>query len=152
MNKINELVENSDVKEQIFLAGKYTATDEYFLRLHFSNLGFAWYDGSLTSSSAVEKDFISARLPLIANDSPHFHLENGNGLIKVNGDIYEFLNKIYLTIEDTHLLNDLSVKMEENYHRDNYGKSACFCLNLVHKLSLNNSSIVLLKNADPILV
>ncbi len=122
MNKINELVENSDVKEQIFLAGKYTPTDEYFERLHLSNLGFAWYDGSLTSSSAVEKDFISARLPLIANDSPHFHLDNGNGLIKVNGDMNEFLDTLYLTIKDSRLLHELSIKMGENYIKNNYGE------------------------------
>jgi len=71
--KINSVIKNYNLKKQITYITDFLPENELNERLWISDLGYLWCDLNSSGSSAARKQFISARLPLITTNSPHYH-------------------------------------------------------------------------------
>lgn len=134
IDKIREAIVCNDLEDQIYLSGKYLKINEYLERLSVSNLGFSWSPPDQFDASAIEKDFVSVRVPLVVNDVKHNQLMPGEGLIRVDGELEEFVSEIILLSLDLDRRKLLKKEMKRSYSKINYGYATDLHLKYFRKM------------------
>ena len=123
-NKIKQAIEKSGNKQRIIHLTDFLSEQEVNERLSLSNVGFLWglsdYGVKIlgkkpNTTSASDKQFIAARLPLIAIDCPHYH-NSDLGVIKTETNMQTFIKTIITTSHNKNLLKKLKNEMEIKYH------------------------------------
>jgi hypothetical protein len=129
-NRIKKAIEKSGHKKNITHLTNFLTEQEVNERLAMSDVGFLWglndYARKIlgdkpNTTSASDKQFVSARLPLVAVDCPHYH--NCNlGVIKTDENMKNFISTIIKVSKNKELLAKLRNEMEVKY-QDNCIKS-----------------------------
>lgn len=115
---IEKVIRENSLEAQVFHITDFLSQEELSERLYLSDLGYLWSGIITTSTSAAGKEFITARLPLVATTSTHYHdLTIGTVKTEMNKEL--FISKIIETINNKNLLNDLSEKMDLHYSQIN---------------------------------
>lgn len=122
-NKIKKSIEKSGHEKNIIHLTNFLSEQEVNERLTMSDVGFLWglnnYGKKMlgdkpNTTSASDKQFVAARLPLIAVDCQHYH--NCNlGVIKTEENMNEFISTIISVSKNKKLLVQLKDEMEIKY-------------------------------------
>jgi hypothetical protein len=122
-NKIKKAIEKSGHKKNITHLTNFLSEKEVNERLTMSDVGFLWglnnygkkkLGDKPNTTSASDKQFVAARLPLIAVDCQHYH--NCNlGVIKTKENMNEFISTIISVSKNKKLLVQLKDEMEIKY-------------------------------------
>ena len=124
--KIKKAIKDSNVSNQIVHITDFLPDKEICERLYISDLGFLWGEkdyaikvlGSTpNTTSASDKQFVSARLPLVIVDCAHYHNCN-TGVVKTNQNIRQFIDTIIKTVEDKQKLEKLRKEMDDKYQKN----------------------------------
>jgi hypothetical protein len=122
-NKIKKAIEKSGQKKNIIHLTSFLTEQEVNERLTISDVGFLWglndYARKIlgdkpNTTSASDKQFVSARLPLIAVDCPHYH-DCNLGVIKTEENMNKFISTIISVSKNKKLLEKLKNEMEIKY-------------------------------------
>jgi len=124
MENIQDSIREFGIYDQVFTCWEYLEKDEINERLQALDVGYIWGRAESKGSSAVTKEFIAARCPLIVPESPHY-ADLTQGLVKVPpGDASVFLKWLMDVAEDEALLERLQREQRQNYERYNYQRVA----------------------------
>lgn len=135
LDRIRDVIVCNGLEDQVYLSGKYLEIDEYLERLSLSSLGFSWCPPDLHDSSAIEKDFVAVRVPLVVNDVSHNKLKAGEGVIRVNGELDAFTSEIISLSLDRDKRRMLTKEMQQSYSKINYGSAAKLHLKYFRKMA-----------------
>lgn len=139
LTKIRETVVFNGLEDQAYISGIFLETQEYLERLSISNVEFSWCPEDAYESSAIEKDFVAVRVPLIVNNVEHNQLKTGEGVIRVNGELGEFVSEIVVLLLNNDSVKNLKSEMKKSYSLLNYGHAASLHLKYFRKLIEFNS-------------
>lgn len=113
--KIRTIVQQYQIEQQIHLVQDYIPDLEVMQRLWISDVGYLFIEMHTASSSAAIRFFISARCPLIANDSTHF-ADVLRGVHRVKTfNLTEFSQEVLLATQNRELLSRLKGEHEQTY-------------------------------------
>ncbi len=114
--KIREVIHAHNLQDQVVHITTFLPQKELSERLWIADVGYLWSDRNTPSTSASSKEFISARLPLVATVSSHFH-DLGAGTLKLPESIGIFARKLVETAGNTLLLARMRNALEMQYQR-----------------------------------
>lgn len=113
--KIHEIAKAYHIGRQIFLVPEFITDLEVLQRLWVADVGFLYLDSHVASSSAAIRFFVSARLPIVTNESSHF-IDIRRGVVRVPGfSIPEFSQEVWQTVHNPELLTKLRAEHEDAY-------------------------------------
>jgi glycosyltransferase involved in cell wall biosynthesis len=101
-----------------------------------SDLGFLWKGTAISrGSSAVSKEYVAGRCPLVACQIPHYSdLWRGIEFVSPDIDIDDFCQKVIETLDDDKKLQSLRQEQEWNYENINYQKIGQWHMRLYNEL------------------
>ena len=118
--KIHEAAIAHGVRDRAILIHNWLPRDEVNRRLQASDVGFLFAGMHTGSSSAANKDCISARLPLVTTDSNH-HWDIRKGVLRSAGtDLLQFPIYVMKLVGDADLRARLQQEMRELYAEQNW--------------------------------
>lgn len=131
--KIKRAISKSGHSKKIIHITDFLPEAEINERLYLSDIGYLWGDKNYAKSlgenpnttSGAHNQFVSARLPLVVVDCPHYH-DCNSGVIKTTENMDLFIKKILSTLKNKNLLNKLRAEMEIKFQNN--------CIkNLIHR-------------------
>ena len=124
--KVRELVRLHRIDENVTISQGFMQKESINMHLQSADLGFLWSSQDVpTGSSAVSKEFVSARCPLIVTDMSHYaDLERGVKRVDFGTPIHPFLYKVLALADDKIELIQLRKEQKDNYNELNYKQIA----------------------------
>lgn len=109
------------LNDRLILVTDWLSRDEINERLSASDVGFLFAPMHTGSSSAANKDFIAARVPLVLSDSNH-HWDIRQGVIRTTGtlDVLSFVQTLVSVARDKSLCERLRGEMRDLYSKQNW--------------------------------
>jgi hypothetical protein len=115
--EIKRVAAEYHIGQQIHLISEFLPPLEVMNRLWLSDVGFLYIGTDTYSSSAAVRQFVSARLPLVINNSTHF-ADLHRGVVRVEGfQIGEFSDAVWDTCQDANLRQKLSMEHVRTYQQ-----------------------------------
>lgn len=115
--KIRTIAQQYKIEQQIHLIPEYLPDLEALQRLWISDVGYLYIEIHTASSSAALRFFISARCPLVANDSSHF-ADVPCGVQRVpTFNLTEFSQAVLAATRNRALLSKLKNEHEQTYEQ-----------------------------------
>jgi glycosyltransferase involved in cell wall biosynthesis len=116
--KIKRVIEQHALENQVIHITEFLPEHEVLERLYCSDLGYLWGDVNSTSSSGAFKQFIAARLPLVATECTHYPRIT-SGMIRTPINKERFVTSIEKALCNANL-DQLRTKLESVYQQLNY--------------------------------
>jgi glycosyltransferase involved in cell wall biosynthesis len=121
---IMQAVHHAHVQDRVHLITDFLSREEVNRRLSMADVGFLYAPIHTGSTSAANKDFVSARLPLVLSDSNH-HWDIRQGVIRSPGlEVAHFASHVVAVARDQELRARLKNEMKELYNTINWDRSA----------------------------
>lgn len=115
---IQRVITMYGLHDQVIHITDFLKQQELSERIWMSDIGFVWMDCHTNETSAAAKEFIAARIPLIACDSSHFH-DLHKGVVKIPLDRSLYARTIFEILESVELKR-LKIEIEELYEERRY--------------------------------
>ena len=114
--RVGAIIEEHNLYNQVSFITRFLSEQELRERIYLSDIGFTWFDAIVHSISATEKEFISARIPLVVNSNSHFNLTSG--VLKVPADLKVFTQEMIALLHNTSDRWQLQAQAEELYEQN----------------------------------
>ncbi len=116
---LRTFIRSQGVEARITFIDTFIHLDEFHERLALSDVGFSWQeDKERYAASALEKEMVSARLPLVINENIHFKLRAG--VLRVDGTVADLVAAAWSLLHNQTRQAELSIEMSDLYQQLNY--------------------------------
>lgn len=121
-SRVNMMIRRCGIDSRVTVSDDFLSNDAINDYLQAADLGFLWSSlADSTGSSAVSKQYVAARCPLIVSDISHYRdLDYGVVRVSPAATIQEFIYRMLALAVDTEQLQFLQAGQSHNYSLINY--------------------------------
>ena len=142
--ELERIIYDYNISNQCIINHTFMSKDMINKYIQASDIGilFAFDKIGSHGSSAVMKEYISGRCPVIASDIPHYgDIEAGNVKVQ-SGDMISFIYNTLYFLYDSDELFFLREEQKENYEKYNYDEFAKKHIEIYNQLEVNRGVLV----------
>lgn len=112
--KLKSVISKYALENQTVLITNFIPQQELSERIWISDVGYQWFNHNTPSTSAAAKEYFSAQVPLVLNDSSHFH-DNTIGVYKTPSNPDQFVAAIINLLSNGQLKAQMREQLKNHY-------------------------------------
>jgi glycosyltransferase involved in cell wall biosynthesis len=136
--KLKATIGSHNIQEKTILITDFIPQAELSERIWISDIGYQWFSHHTASTSASTKEYHSAHVPLVINDSSHFH-DSHIGIYKTPSNPELFVEAIMNLVANNKLKQQLKEQLRNHYLLLNYDSLIHSYENIYYSLTACNS-------------